>query len=276
MKKELLSIVFGFLFVGSLEAASFDCKKASTFIENAICQDSELSRLDDELSIAYKKMWKTQNDKTNLKNDQFAWIKEDRDKCLSIDCLKISYSNRIKDLEKFASFSQNSTTNSDIFGLFETKNATIGINKDLSFVYSSVEPVSAHICEVEDEKFTKQNDTLVWNSSEVECKISLAKISEDSIKLSSIGDGCYTYCGARAYIEEGVYKRSKSSKQQTQEKKETMPSQTNKHNNIPANNISPKGKLADMYNLGSNYTDIQRDNMTKAKRKTDYLGATSL
>ncbi len=40
--------------------------------------------LDDELSIAYKKMWKTQNDKTNLKNDQFAWIKEDRDKCLSI------------------------------------------------------------------------------------------------------------------------------------------------------------------------------------------------
>jgi uncharacterized protein len=263
MKKELLSIVFGFLFVGSLEAASFDCKKASTFIENAICQDSELSRLDDELSIAYKKMWKTQNDKTNLKNDQFAWIKEDRDKCLSIDCLKISYSNRIKDLEKFASFSQNSTTNSDIFGLFETKNATIGINKDLSFVYSSVEPVSAHICEVEDEKFTKQNDTLVWNSSEVECKISLAKISEDSIKLSSIGDGCYTYCGARAYIEEGVYKRSKSSKQQTQEKKETMPSQTNKHNSIPANNISPKGKLADMYNLGSNYTDIQRDNMTK-------------
>ena len=45
-------VVFG-LFQHA-QAASFDCKKAGNKIERTICQDSEISMLDEEIPKAYK------------------------------------------------------------------------------------------------------------------------------------------------------------------------------------------------------------------------------
>jgi carbamoylphosphate synthase small subunit len=63
-----------------------------------------------------------------------------------------------------------------------------------------------------------------------------------------------------AFIIEGKFKKNKASQasqQTTQDKNiERLPQ-------VEIYNISPKGKLADIYNLGSKYTDIQRDNMEK-------------
>ena len=42
--------------VTSASAASFDCKKASTNIEHAICNDPELSKLDQEIAVAFKSL----------------------------------------------------------------------------------------------------------------------------------------------------------------------------------------------------------------------------
>jgi uncharacterized protein len=84
-------------------AASFDCKKASTFIENTICNDTELSKLDDELAKAYKKVWNSMSDKTELKKEQFDWLKNSRDKCMSLECLKTSYTNRVLYLTNYDS-----------------------------------------------------------------------------------------------------------------------------------------------------------------------------
>jgi uncharacterized protein len=42
------------LFASWAHAAGFDCTKASTLVEKAICSDSELSKLDDLLMISYK------------------------------------------------------------------------------------------------------------------------------------------------------------------------------------------------------------------------------
>lgn len=49
-------IFISLIFLTSISyAASFDCNKASTFIEKAICSESELSKLDDLLGKSYKK-----------------------------------------------------------------------------------------------------------------------------------------------------------------------------------------------------------------------------
>ena len=83
------------LLITSMYAASFNCKKASTFIEHTICNDTELSKLDEELASSYKKVWNSLSDKTDLKKDQFDWLKNTRDKCMSLECLKTSYINRV-------------------------------------------------------------------------------------------------------------------------------------------------------------------------------------
>lgn len=96
MINKVTKIVFSvFLLITSLYGASFDCKKASTFIEHTICNDSELSKLDEELASSYKKIWNSLSDKTDLKKDQFDWLKNTRDKCMSLECLKTSYINRV-------------------------------------------------------------------------------------------------------------------------------------------------------------------------------------
>jgi uncharacterized protein len=38
----------------SAQAASFDCAKASSFVEKAICSDKQLSSMDDQLARLYK------------------------------------------------------------------------------------------------------------------------------------------------------------------------------------------------------------------------------
>ena len=54
----------------SARAATFDCKKASTFAEKVVCSDSQLSAMDDELGRLYKgALAGTPNNET-LKSDQ--------------------------------------------------------------------------------------------------------------------------------------------------------------------------------------------------------------
>lgn len=95
--------IYSLFLVTNLYSASFDCKKASTFIENTICNDNELSKLDEQLAIEYKKVWNSLSDRTDLKNDQFDWLKNNRNKCISLELLKTSYINRILYLTNYDS-----------------------------------------------------------------------------------------------------------------------------------------------------------------------------
>lgn len=63
------------------EGPSFDCKKASTNIEKLICKNEELSRLDKEMSEAYRSLISRLEggDKEIVKLNQVRWIKA-RDK----------------------------------------------------------------------------------------------------------------------------------------------------------------------------------------------------
>ena len=62
---------FGFL-VSPLYAASFDCNKATTETEKAICADPELSALDDLLGIA----WNTSKKLVSI-DSQKKWLQRE-------------------------------------------------------------------------------------------------------------------------------------------------------------------------------------------------------
>ena len=98
----LLILLFSFL-VSPLYAASFDCNKATTETEKAICADPELSALDELMFFGYKQAlrsndWKRseeEKDDGDLINSQRSAI-ETQIKCgADIKCLGDFYELRI-------------------------------------------------------------------------------------------------------------------------------------------------------------------------------------
>ncbi|MDA8875649.1 hypothetical protein N9I60_03725 [Planktomarina temperata] len=86
--------------VGSVSsAASFDCNKATTQTEIAICSDPELSALDERLGAAYL-VAKRLNVLEKTKRDQLSWL-ELRDKCENVLCLRKKYLGRLVELKDF-------------------------------------------------------------------------------------------------------------------------------------------------------------------------------
>lgn len=55
----------------SLFGASFDCTQAKSDVEKTICQDDELSKLDNDLNKIYKEALDKADNKDNLKQDQY-------------------------------------------------------------------------------------------------------------------------------------------------------------------------------------------------------------
>ena len=80
-------------------AASFDCSKASTETEKAICNDNELGALDERLSNAYAIAKKFGNAQL-VKSEQKSWLKL-RDTCGNSLCIKNKYVGRLRELETF-------------------------------------------------------------------------------------------------------------------------------------------------------------------------------
>ena len=82
---------------------SFDCDKASTATEKAICSSEMLSNLDRELAAAYKvargNIDKESRNLTVLRNQQRQWVKKRSSTCSdNVQCLSRMYQERIKAL----------------------------------------------------------------------------------------------------------------------------------------------------------------------------------
>jgi|TARA_B100001059_G_C17824485_1_gene580498 uncharacterized protein YecT (DUF1311 family) len=94
------TLLFSIGFNNVITAASFDCNKASTATEHAICDYPELSALDDIMGETYRSA-KTSADwltPIQLKNTQRSWIKS-RNKCGNkFDCLRDSYVQRLEEI----------------------------------------------------------------------------------------------------------------------------------------------------------------------------------
>ena len=85
--------------MASLQAASYDCGKAAGYAETAICDDVELSELDDNLSASYQATYadSTTKRRRQLKLDQRKWLGQ-RNACLDRACLKSAYETRLSEL----------------------------------------------------------------------------------------------------------------------------------------------------------------------------------
>lgn len=87
-----------FVIPSAILAASFDCSKAITKTEKAICSDPTLSKLDEDMAAAYSKALKT-SDPDAVKNGQRKWLKEILAPCLEDKtCIKETYENRLRQL----------------------------------------------------------------------------------------------------------------------------------------------------------------------------------
>lgn len=93
-------------------AVSFDCKKASTAVEQMICGDSLLGKLDDALSQNYKRMLNANlfgNSRNDLISDQKIW-NANRNKCTDKDCLVNSYQLRVDTVCRYGVIAGNSVS----------------------------------------------------------------------------------------------------------------------------------------------------------------------
>jgi uncharacterized protein len=79
----------------SSQAASFDCAKAASVTEKTICADGALSKLDSDLSIAWKNALDVSVDPTALNSTQSQWLKL-RNSCGGdSQCLSARYNARL-------------------------------------------------------------------------------------------------------------------------------------------------------------------------------------
>lgn len=82
-------------------SASFDCNKASTWVEKTICKSSQLSKLDEAMAKKYKNDLINESDDEDSKDwviyEQRTWLKFQRNTCKEKECLIREYKERIED-----------------------------------------------------------------------------------------------------------------------------------------------------------------------------------
>lgn len=84
----------------TVHAISFDCAKATTFVEKEICGNSLLGKLDDALAENYKHMLSSNigdGARKDLRATQKKWLSE-RNKCINNQCLIDMYKNRVDEV----------------------------------------------------------------------------------------------------------------------------------------------------------------------------------
>ena len=98
--KLFIVIILCGLFSTQAVAASFDCKKATTWVEKVVCSDPELSKLDEELAKTYHDALTSLSPEgqRETKEYQRQWLKQ-LPGCPSDGCLEYSYKERIEQLQ---------------------------------------------------------------------------------------------------------------------------------------------------------------------------------
>lgn len=82
---------------------SLDCSRLISVQAQLICGDAELARVDNTLTEIYYKKLKASADKTRLRADQRAWLRNSRNVCGDKACLLRSYHLRIDELKRMRS-----------------------------------------------------------------------------------------------------------------------------------------------------------------------------
>lgn len=81
------------------QGPSFDCAKAGTPVERAICGDPKLAELDVAMANAYKVALSKSDNKPGLRTEQATWRDMVRNECTSFQCLTDVYQRRLAKLK---------------------------------------------------------------------------------------------------------------------------------------------------------------------------------
>jgi len=149
----------------STQAASFDCAKVATKVEKLICSDAGLSKLDEDLSTAYKTALQASTYADSIKQQQKLWLKE-RNNCSDSVCVKRAYEVRLSALlspksegiesEKLKRISE-IATHQLLYVRRYSADWCAGFLRDLSYPDRSVEAIyPIFITEDEDDQRLKQ------------------------------------------------------------------------------------------------------------------------
>jgi uncharacterized protein len=96
LMKYIARLILISLWFSSAMAASFDCSKASTWVEKSICADPLLGKLDEALARNYQGMLASVGGhaKKEFKKEQLKWLAR-RNQCTSTVCLTEIYRKRV-------------------------------------------------------------------------------------------------------------------------------------------------------------------------------------
>lgn len=209
--KQFMIFVTLFTCLGVASAASFDCSKASTSVEKAICSHEKLSAYDSELAHLYNELQdKLAKDQfEEVRSDQRNWIKE-RNKCGdSFDCIEDAYYDRIFKLKKILFVM--SPVIQNISGTYEsdTGELTVQQKTDGKILFSII--TSNYDCsgDVEGNAFRK-NNIVEWGDEY--CKIKMI-FAEDKVLIEE--EDC-SYHGTNCWFS-GLYEKQYQTETSPQE-----------------------------------------------------------
>lgn len=99
-----LVLLASLAFAPAASAASFDCAKAGSPTEKAICRDPAVSRLDEQVAAAFKAaltLWPAGNWPAYIRTEQRNWLKDRNGICKGdVACLKRDYELRLGYLQR--------------------------------------------------------------------------------------------------------------------------------------------------------------------------------
>jgi uncharacterized protein len=110
MMKNLLMIFLIALSSTSVQAASFDCSKATHQEEKTVCNTPKLSQLDDQMAILYFEARKKTTDLNAFERSRTNWILQKRTCESDVACLERSYLQRIAVLEQISQITSSSNS----------------------------------------------------------------------------------------------------------------------------------------------------------------------
>lgn len=224
MKHVFLFLLF--IVAPMANSASFDCAHASTNIEKTICSDRELSRLDEELSAAYKSALASLDTKKSVTESQRQWISKERNTCeqytkktVATSCLKAAYQLRTFMLRSM------STPMTKTLGIYTKKvqacyfdsssngpvcegyvDDKISVTESAGFIKVDMELnfYNGHMCSF-DGNAIWQNGHLIAEAEAAEANCVVELYSDGNEMLSVVSnemhDGCSYHCGARGSLD---------------------------------------------------------------------------
>ncbi len=205
----LLFLVLGFTIHSY--GASFDCSKAATLVEKAICNDSKLSDLDDLLMQSYKKALANSTDPDVIKSQQKEWLKNVRNKCQDSDCIKRVYEERISSLNSKTNSSNPVSDSADILWQGEWKRINCSENEGAGLTITKKTPQGfnfsidaasgANVGQIEGTASFNKKDA-VYKDPGSGCVVEF-KVKDKCIEIKTT-EGCSGFGGMGVYFD-GIY-----------------------------------------------------------------------